>query len=141
MVQKDLLKQGGTVLLFPFIPGENVAADENVDRVSLRIIKGLAEVLKVSGAALTPVYSPDADHRFIVKGRVQDIRWYKSWWPWGKRNQFVVKVSGQMVEARSGGVVLSFRHQRHGQVPQESVEGASQAIGEDLARFFIWGSQ
>jgi hypothetical protein len=139
ILQKKRLTQGGNVLIVPFSAGENVAETNDLERTSLKIVRGIADVLKEGAPALKILTADNAaDADFILKGyvtkRESSSRLKKII---GKGNIRVLAVEGKLVDRKTDEVVLYFFHER--KAKGKTFDEMAQTLGEDIGRFILSG--
>ncbi len=137
ILQKSYLFEGRKLLIVPFVPGEAVTANNEFDRISLMIVKGVAEVIQQSKSSpFTVLVADNASHSDVkLKGHVMKMKRrsvYKRWITWTKYK--VLAVEGKLVDSISGQEILSFRHTKEGEIAWEDL---ALAIGEDVGNFLL----
>lgn len=139
VVNASALARGGRLLVVPFTAGAGVEANEELDRATLMIIKGMADTLGENDPSFEVLSGEDASMAdFILRGHVIRYRKPSILRRWVMRDRRArLEVEGRLLNARSKETILLFAHAR------ERAEGAGAdkdlgyAIGEDLGRFLL----
>ena len=142
IVDKALLKKGGKVAIIPFVAGPNVEANDELDKISLMIVKGLAEELGVSGVfeIVTGEAAKEAD--FILDGRITSIGKTPSWEKVATaslKNNVKLAVQGRIVTVTSKDLVLVFSDDRSGRQNQQTHQQLGLSLGQDIGKFILRG--
>lgn len=135
----QLLRQGGKVFIVPFKAGVNVVADDELDKISLMMVKGIAEAIKENGAAfeiLGPDRAREAD--WIVSGYVTGvgrpsrlIRWIF------QKRRISLQVEGRMVQSPSQKNVAVFTDEERANPREKDHKQLGYDIGRDIGRFIV----
>lgn len=139
VLRKDVLRRGGDLLVIPFTAGENVTANDELDRVALRVVQGVAAVLDESSSPLKVLGAEDAGSaQLILRGRFSG----KACAGWMARRLRgrpgkVLGVEGELLDRNTGEVVLTFSHRRRGLGRGEDFEALGLALGQDIGRFLL----
>ncbi len=126
-----LLKAGGKIAFTPFKAGAQAAADDQLDRVSLIIIKGITDRLaqsKTSLAVVTPQEEPDLVFGGYVDELAQNSRYQRLVLRRGKGR---LVISGQIWLSSTGAKVANFAAYAHLDAYQD-VTGAAYELGLSL---------
>ena len=112
-------------MIVPFSAGPGVTASDELDRIALRIVQGMADGLQEAGAPFEVLSAADAaSAELIIQGRI--VRWTAAErsgsWFFKKRRQSI-SVEGKIMDRTSGEPLLFF-------VFEKSASGMAQ---EDLA--------
>ncbi len=84
---QNKLIHGGKLLVVPFSAGKNVVASDQLDHVSLMLVKGIADVMGSSGKPFKILVEQDAQSAdFVIKGRIVQMEEKKLFHkPWQKK--------------------------------------------------------
>ena len=72
VVNESAFEKGGTLVLGSFKPGTGAAADDETDRLSLMLIKGIKEALPQSNTHFAVSADAQKDTDFYLDGYIQD---------------------------------------------------------------------
>jgi len=138
ILDKEKFSQGGKILVVPFSPGVNVAANDEFDRASLMIVKGIADSLNgEAGARFTVLNAENAETAdLILEGRIMSMK------ESGKlkkvvsfKDKKVLAVEGKMVDARSGAIVFHFTETQESINKKQDFIDLSSSIGQEIGKF------
>ncbi|MCB9757750.1 MAG: hypothetical protein H6753_04910 [Candidatus Omnitrophica bacterium] len=138
--QKEKLAKGGNLLVVPFSAGENVESSDELDRVSLTIVKGIADVLADKDQPFKLMVQDDVQKTgFVIKGRITRIEQKNSSIkPWqAKKRKFSLYVEGMILEVDSEEVLAKFSLVKTTQEQKNWFEGLGYAMGEEIGRFLL----
>lgn len=129
---KDKLREGGKIAVIAFSAGENIEADEELDKIALMIIRGLADSLETS--PLEVVFEDEAKEAdFIIEGHVTKMlspsklkRWVM------QKRKIELGVEGKMVDQKNGKTVAVFTDSQRGRADYRQL---GFAIGQDIGNF------
>jgi len=111
IVDPKRLREGGSLYIVPFVPGQGVEANTEVNKIALMLVKGLTECLRegsIPYVILSPEDAKKAD--MILSGhitRFEKTKGVKNWIP-GQKSSFL-EVSGKMRDEKTNGLILHFR--------------------------------
>ena len=118
LVDAAALKSGGKIAFTPLKAGARASADEQSDRVSLMIIKGIVNRLAQGGTSLI-VAAPEDEPNLVFQGYIEEL---------SRRR---LAISGEIWLSSTGAKVLTFAGYAHlGDF--EDVFQAAGALGEAL---------
>ena len=139
VTRAERLAQGGGLLAVPFSAGVNVSADEELDRISLLIVKGFMEAFEEKTSLLRLLTDKDAGEAdLILKGHVTRKTGSRRFrvWPF-KAQTKVLGVEGEMVARETGERILTFRHEKKSRDAQSDFETLALELGKDIAKFVL----
>lgn len=135
ILDQEKLAKGGKILVVPFTPGVDVTADEELDRVSLMIVQGIAGSLD-GNPRFSVLNAENADTAdFILEGRVIAMSKPGKLQKLVSRGKKHIAVEGKMVDAKSGNMVLHFTDSKESQNKKEPILNLGSAIGQDIGKF------
>ena len=141
IIASDRLKQGGKLLIIPFKAGAEVEASDELNKITLMMVKGIAEELQASNVPFKILTSEDADcAELIIKGhvvRMSKAGGIKKWLP-GK-NIINLKVVGVLLERESQDRLAVFSMQKSLNESQEDFKLLGYSLGKDIGRFIASG--
>ena len=136
ILDQDQFKKGGRILVVPFTPDVDAAADAQLERVSLMIVKGIAESLDISSrfSVLDSAHANSAD--LILHGRIMTMQ------ETGRlkrlttfKDKKYIAVEGKMIDAKSGQIVFHFSDNRASQNNKQTFPDLGSSIGRDIGNF------
>ena len=134
IIQKDRLAEGGRLLIVPFNAGEGAAASDELDRLSLLIVKGISSVLGDGQSSFFLVFAGEADTADrLIQGHVVRMGTEGGWIFW-KRKKFI-GVEGQLIDRTDHRVILEFSHYRETVQKDQPLDSLALLIGEVIGRF------
>lgn len=133
VVQPERLAQGGKLLITPFVAGVGVTASDDLDRVALRIVKGMIDGLMENQVPFEILVAQNAATAELnLEGRITQKKQPSRLRRWiGGRKVLIVE--GQMTDVRTGRPVLRFSHQLKA-APGESFEDLGIRLGHELGQ-------
>lgn len=132
------LQKGGRILVVPFTAGTGVAADPELDRIALNIIKGLADVLNENGSGFRVITAEEATTAdFLLKGHVTERTEPGKLRRWVMMGRTIsLGVQAVMHDPQSRKELATFSYRRQVRQNERSFEELGyqigRAIGEDL---------
>ena len=139
IIDPQKIKQGGGLLIIPFKAGEGVEANEELNKVALMMVKGIAEELSLNSSPFKILTAENADSAdLMIKGHVMKMgqtRGPKKWIP--GQNAITLKVTGELIDKKTQKRVLVFSQQRMGKQPLEDFKSLGKALGYDIGHFII----
>lgn len=139
IIDQERLKMGGHLLIIPFKAGEGVEANDELDKIALMMVKGIAEELTSSNAPFSIMNSGNFnDSDLVIKGHVVKIdqtKGLKKLIP-GKM-EIVLKVSGELIDRKTNERLLVFSQQRTQRDPRGDFKSLGNTIGHDIGRFIM----
>src|SRR3989338_3960323 len=139
IIDADSLGQGGKVLIVPFTAGAGIEAGEQLDKIALMTVKGMADMLKGDVPGFEILDNANASQaRFIVKGRVVEMK------SGSRFTRFILKtakislgVEGRMIDAKTQRTVLVFTHRLQARRGEKDRRQLGYQIGQDIGRFIL----
>ncbi|MDP2654771.1 MAG: hypothetical protein Q8Q08_12195 [Candidatus Omnitrophota bacterium] len=131
------LRKGGQLLVVPFSPGPDVTASDEVDKVALRIVKGVSDGLRQDGSNIFVLGDTGAETAdFLLEGRIirqEEPGRMKRWVL--RRRWRALAVEAKLIDPKTGQVIAQVSHQKSGRGDQASYENLGEKIGQDVGRF------
>ena len=137
VLKSEGIKQGGNIAVFPFRAGVGAQAGERLDKVSLMIVKGLADYLDGQGASFKVLDSEHADQAdFILEGFIEDLKEpSKVRKAVLLRKNASLKISADMRKIKSHERVILFARQKTIHLKHGDVFDLGYQIGQEMGRF------
>lgn len=134
---KDL--QAAKVLIVPFRAGEGVESTEELDKVTLMIVKGIAEAFETGGLSIEILSDKNQDEaQFIVQGHVTS---YQT--PSRMKRVLSLKkvislaVKGKMLKVGSNQPVLVFEEKQQAKDKKTDGKYLGYVAGQNIGRFIL----
>lgn len=139
LLQEKRLKQGGKLLVIPFKAGVGVAANAELDRLALQIVKGIADTFKKQPGSLHLVFDQDAGSAdMVVRGHIVQQRiarvFKNGWW---RKDRCRLAVEGRLIDAVTQDPVLTFSLKREGKTQDNAFDDLAYMLGADIAYFIL----
>lgn len=143
VLRPSLLKKEGTSLMIvPFTAGIGVEANQDLDRLSLMIVKGTIDTLNEYTTPFEILNPQEADRAdLIIQGHItyrKNPKARKSWM--FRSKETTLSVEAKITERKTGSLVLIYSRQRTapatGEKKDEEMILAEQ-IGQDLAKYIL----
>ncbi len=137
--EQEKLAKGGKILVVPFSAGENIEATDQLDHISLMIVKGIADTLS-SGKPFKILVDQDAQSAdFVIKGRIvqmeQKTPFHK---PWRKKTEkLTLKVEGSVLGVENEEILAKFSQIKMLESQTDNFETLGYDIGTEIGRFLI----
>ena len=133
------LKEGGKVAVIAFKAGEDVEANDDLDKISLMIVRGVSEVLASGGGNLKAVFEDDAKTAdFILEGHVTKMRGPSTF------KRFVLRklalqlaVEGKLIDRKNNRMVAVFTDAKKFSDKKQDFNQLGATIGQDIGRFLV----
>ena len=137
ILDQEKFNEGGRILVLPFTPGVNVAANDQLERVSLMIVKGAADSLGTD-SRFTVLDSQNAGTAdLILEGRIVTMQ------KTGKikklttfKDKKYIEVEGKLIDAKSGHIVFHFSDSKESKNKKQTFNDLALAIGQDIGKLF-----
>lgn len=145
IVNAEKLKQGRNIAIIPFTAGQSAESTDELDRVALMIIKGVADAFaddKTGKHAhfniLTAERSSEAD--LMVKGHITTMgkssrlkRWLLL------SNKIKLSVEGKITDIQSGETIVIFTDHTRAGAGEDDYKQLGYDIGKNIGRFILSG--
>lgn len=132
------LSQGGKILVIPFTAGTQVVQDDELDHLSLSIVKGFSDLLTSKKSAFEIVSADQQQGAdFIVQGHVTTKTAPGKFKRWVlMKHKIGLAVEGRVLERSTKHVLLSFSFRVSGAV-KEGYDDLAYKIGNELGQFIL----
>ena len=145
IVNAEKLKQGKNIAIIPFTAGQWAESTDELDRVALMIIKGVADAFaddKTGNHAhfniLTAENSDEAD--LIVKGHITIMGKPSRLKRWTSlSNKINLSVEGKIIDIQSGEAVVIFTDHTQAGAGEDDYKQLGYDIGKNIGRFILSG--
>ena len=135
VLDHERFKKGGNLVVIPFNAGTSVEANDALDKVTLSLIKGLADKLQAAGSLFKILLAENiADADLAMKGYVTKLEDPgKIQRLMGKKMVSVV-VEGKIVDQDTGKLVFVFKAGQDDLLAKDVYKKIGYAIGEKIAQ-------
>ncbi len=136
--QKETLVKGGKVLIVPFSAGENVQAGDQLDHVSLMIVKGIADAVGSRGTPFKILAGQDAQSAdFVIRGRILQLEEKKHFSkPWQRKSKsYILQVEGSVLGVDNEEILAKFSQTKTAKSRTDYFETLGYDIGVEIGRF------
>jgi len=139
VLQSEQFAKGGNLLVVPFSAGAGVTANDDSDRLSLLIVKGIADVLGDSQhfKLLSAEDAQMAD--VVIKGRIIQAEQKNTFSkPWGKKPKYLeLSVEGSVLGVENEDLIAKFGQVKEIQGKGVNLEKLAYDIGTEIGNFLI----
>ncbi|MFH1359436.1 MAG: hypothetical protein ABIJ41_00170 [Candidatus Omnitrophota bacterium] len=138
---QEKLVEGGRLLIIPFQAGPNVLVSQELDRLSLFIVKGLADFLINQNSSLVLIDAAEAmSADFVIKGLVTRFKKPKPWKHWipGQKKKYL-DIEARMLDQNDGELILQFKEENLSTSKESDFETMAYELGQDIGRFIVEG--
>lgn len=136
ILNEEQFRKGGKILVVPFTPDVNAAAGEQLDRVSLMIVKSIADSLGASSRFSVLDADNAATADLILQGRIMAMKQA------GRLKRLAtfkdkksIMVEGNLVDAKSGQIVFHFSDAKTSRDKTQTFVDLGSSIGRDIGEF------
>ena len=134
------LQQGTNIAIIPFKAGVGVEANEELDKIALMIVKGVADVFADDQESrfniLTAENSQEAD--FIIQGHITGVKGPSRVSRWILfKGQKTLDVDGKMVDAQTGETIAVFADKT--ETKEADYKELGYRIGKNIGLFIVSG--
>ena len=137
--QRERIAHGGNLLVVPFSAGEGVQASDELDHVSLEIVKGISDILQAKGRPFKFLDSEDAQSAdLVIKGRVVRLE-EKTGFKMlpGKHKILSLAVEGSVIEVQGEEILAKFSQDKKGAGKGDTFENLGYRIGVEIGQFLL----
>ena len=136
------LKEGGNIVILPFKAGAGVEATDELDKLSLMIVKGIADTLTNQSNNFNILVSENANKAdLILEGHITSLRQPS------KLNRLILRkkkkdlgVKGKMIDRTTGQTLMIFSHTQESKNPKANDQDLAYQLGTNIG-FFILSNQ
>lgn len=139
LIDRRKLRLGGNVVVVPFSPGVNIEANDEFDKVTLRIIAGILDAFQDKSGVFTVLSSDEADQAdFIIEGRVIEVQEHSMMKRVTlKNNRLRLSVQGKMIDRETGKPILIFSDSVEAKNKKETLGVLGTNIGQHIGQFIV----
>jgi len=139
IIDAERLNQGGTLVIVPFKAGVGVEANSTLDKIVLKIVKGISDQLKDNKPYFEILLADDVnDAEFVIEGRVtgvKDSSVFKRLL--FRKKELELSAKGKMIDRTTGDIVLVFDYKRNSEHKDEDHYHLAYMVGKDIARLIL----
>ena len=139
VIHPERIKDGGKLVVIPFRAGADVESTPELDKIALRIVKGVADKLEGQSPRFEVLLAEESRQaEFIIDGRVTRVSRSGSFAKWILRKKSLeVGISGRMTERKTGDTILVFNYKRHSEQKEEDFNHLGYILGQDIAQLLL----
>lgn len=139
VVKAERLRQGGKLIIIPFTAGPGVAATDELDRIVLRVIKGIIDVMGTEQSPIEVVTSASKETAdLLMKGNVIELTEPGGFGKWLRfKKDLSLGIDGQIVDQKTGDTVLVFSKRKKGKPAEGGYYALGEQIGQEIGQFII----
>ncbi|MCC6758170.1 MAG: hypothetical protein IT395_00905 [Candidatus Omnitrophica bacterium] len=140
----EQLAKGGNLLVVPFSAGAGVEASDELDRLSLLIVKGIADVLAEHGQQFKLLAAQDAQSAdMVIKGRIIEVVEKTGLSkPWGKKPKYLrLTIEGSVLGVENDDILAKFTEAKEIKGKNVRFEGLGYEIGVAIGHFLLSGQE
>jgi hypothetical protein len=144
------LQEGGRLLVKPFSAGPNIEMNEELDAVSLRIVRGILDVYEgiwpedaPEGKFVTETFDmavleDEEESDLKVYGRITEITSSANWKKWVLiKHKSRLSVEGWLVDVRNKQTILSFKDTVEAKTEEATFRDLGLDIGRHIGQFIF----
>ncbi|OGX06943.1 MAG: hypothetical protein A2Z88_04005 [Omnitrophica WOR_2 bacterium GWA2_47_8] len=132
------LKEGGNLLIVPFSAGVNVEATDELEAVSLYIVKGIGETLMAGNGPLKVLTEGDLNQAdFVFQGHITKLGTTHSLTEILKPKSLYLSVKGEMLEQKTGKVLFYFSRNIFGAEGKDDFKTLGDELGKGVANYLM----
>ena len=137
VIDGPLLTKGGKLGLMPFKAGPLAEANDELDRVSANIIKGIKQALESQPSSLTLIDATEGKPEIVLEGYVQELtkKGGIGTMMSGKRGTLVLE--GNLWLVANGHQLLQFRVSKKFLIKKEDINEIASAMGIEIGRYIL----
>jgi hypothetical protein len=138
-VEAPLLETGKSILIVPFLAGENVVASEELKAASLMFIRGVYDEFQDKKARFELMSKENMEKSdFLVEGHV--VNWFEPKWfsrIFLRNKDKLLGVEGKMTDLNTGRVILSFEDEIACKGKNISYRDLAHILGVRFGKFIL----
>ncbi len=129
------LKEGGNLLFVPFRAGVGVSASEELDRVSLMLVKGFVETLQRGNFPFRILSAENAgDAELVIKGYITELNVSKKFSALsGGNKKLTLGIDGKMVDEKTDRALIHFSKKETTIQKSGNLMAMAYALGQEMA--------
>lgn len=136
VLDAQVLAQGGTIALVPFKAGPGAEATDELDRISMMMIKGIRETMALKGEALKVVEPAEESPRIAMQGYIEEYsKTGRLKRLMLRPNQSSLRVTGEVWLISNGQRLLSFSTDKRFYPKKEKVLNVAYALGREIGTY------
>jgi len=136
VISAALIPPGANVLIVPFSPGPMVVASDEIEHISLRLVKGMSEEIENSSDLKVLAGSRAQEAQVVIKGRIKRICAKKYFWFFGQERAASLMVEGEAISRPGGQPIAHFTATISRQDKGGNFEALAEQLGRDIGTFF-----
>ena len=144
VIDAKRLRQGGKLLIVSFSAGAGVEATDQLDRVALMIVKGLADILKENSSPFEILDSNNArEAEIVMSGHVTafSAKADSNLLFLNGMKIYCLAVEGKIIDPASGEKILIFSDSKESRQKDEEAKDLGYRMGRDIGSFILSSMQ
>lgn len=143
ILNAERLQKGGRMVVVPFRAGVGVEATDELDKIALMIVKGVADLLKKEGAHFEVMTGENADQAdFLIQGHITHRAGASGLRRWILRSKTIeLGIEAKMMDIATQQTILVFTQRKETTKKARDYRELGYEIGEDLGRFILITSE
>jgi hypothetical protein len=138
VLDQSLLSQGGDLALGPFKPGDQAEANDETDRISSMILKGIKDYFDSQHTSLHVVDATQTHPKFVLEGYIHEFsKAGKMSRMMMRPNKDVLRIEGEIWLIPSGQRLAGFSANKKFDPKKEKPFDVAYALGHDIAEFIV----
>ncbi|MBF0479068.1 MAG: hypothetical protein HQL26_06260 [Candidatus Omnitrophica bacterium] len=144
LINSELLRKGGNLLISSFLPGTEVAAGPEADNVSVMVVRGFMDVYEsqtkeFQKSKIDLIFS-DKEQKpdFILDGSIlaMDVpSFFQKWFLF--KHKMTLTIEGQLKEKESGRIVFVFKDTQVARLKGGDWTEMGRKLGQNLAKWIL----
>jgi len=110
VVNAERLREGGNIVIIPFKAGAGVEANEELNKISFHMVKGISDFLKEHSTPFNVLFSENAQEAdLILEGHITGIKDRSKFRKWTFQNNGIeMSIKGRLVDRKTGVDIVIF---------------------------------
>ncbi len=142
VINRERLMKGGDLVIKAIKAGPNVEATDQLDKISLSVVRGITDQLKGNKPYFSILLDEDdVSNKLVMKGYVTEIKKIsKKRWLIFKNKKKQMSVKGRIVDEKTGETILSFSDTIESKDQNKDYKALGYELGETIGQFIVSGS-
>ncbi|MCA9401837.1 MAG: hypothetical protein KC713_09430 [Candidatus Omnitrophica bacterium] len=139
VINADIFQRAEKIAVVPFNPGPGIPANEELDRISLMIVKGVAETINQQSSGLEVLVDENVGSaELILEGHITEVTKASLFKKMTLRSQERgVSVKGRLIDRKTGEPILVFTDTKEALEDKELLEDIGERIGRSIGQFIL----
>ncbi|MCD4781912.1 MAG: hypothetical protein K8S27_15405 [Candidatus Omnitrophica bacterium] len=139
IIDQNRLFQGGKIYVKFFQPGVGVLANEQSDKLSLMILRGIGVMINETSGSFQIILEENyKEADLIIDGHLVEVGSTPKWHGWFMRpDKGSVEIKGRLYEKESGKVIAIFKEHMDFNRKKKSFEEIALILGQNIGSFLL----